>query len=291
MIRELFNKLTGESLPATQRPQPVVRAADPAGKDRVGWLSPDYTISRPVKLDPDLVLSNRCVAYEGYSAEMEQYRVLRTRILHRTSNGSGKTVMITSSMPGEGKSLTAINLAFTFAKDYNHTALLVDCDLKRQSIHKFLGFASDRGLADHLIHGRPLADLIIWPGVEKLTIISGGKTVGASSELLGSPNMRHLVAEMRDRYPDRYVFLDTPPVLAGADAMALAPLVDHILFVVQAGRTPLPDIQKALHLLPKEKILGLVFNRQPAGQIIPYYYGYLQEKGTDTAGERHKRAR
>jgi non-specific protein-tyrosine kinase len=236
-----------------------------------------------VKLDPGHILSNRCVAYQGYSPEMEQYRVLRTRILHRTSNGSGKTVMITSSIPGEGKSLTAINLAFTFAKDYNHTALLIDCDLKRQSIHKLLGFANDRGLADHLIHGRPLADLIVWPGVEKLTIISGGKTVGASSELLGSPNMRHLVAEMRDRYADRYVFLDAPPVLAGADAMSLAPLVDHILFVVQAGRTPLPEIQKALHLLPKEKILGLVFNRQPAGQIVPYYYGYLKPQGEDAA--------
>ena len=294
MIRELFNKLTGEPQPAAQQPQRVVRAAEaaaPAGKNRVGWVSPDYTISRQVKLDPALVLSNRCVAYQGYSAEMEQYRVLRTRILHRTGNGSGKMVMITSSTPGEGKSLTSINLALTFAKDYNHTALLVDCDLKRQSIHKLLGYASDSGLAEHLVHGRPLSDLIVCPGVEKLTVISGGKTVGASSELLGSPGMRNLVAEMRDRYPDRYVFLDTPPVLAGADAMALAPLVDHILFVVQAGRTQLPDIQKALHLLPKEKILGLVFNRQPAGQIIPYYYGYLQEKETDTSGERHKRAR
>ena len=244
-----------------------------------------------MKLDPDLILSNRCVAYQGYSAEMEQYRVLRTRILHRTSSGSGKTVMITSSMPGEGKSLTAINLAFTFAKDYNHTALLVDCDLKRQSIHKLLGFASDRGLADYLVHGRPLSDLIVWPGVEKLTIISGGKRSVPAANCSAPPACGNLVAEMRDRYPDRYVFLDTPPVLAGADAMALAPLVDHILFVVQAGRTPLPDIQKALHLLPKEKILGLVFNRQPAGQIIPYYYGYLQESGSDAAGGQRKRAR
>ena len=259
----------------------VAEPAVPLGKDRVGWASPDYAISRPVKLDPGLIHRNRCVGSQGFSPEMEQYRVLRTRILHRTGNGSGKTVMITSSLPGEGKSLTAINLAFTFAKDYNHTALLVDCDLKRQSIHKLLGIASDRGLADHLIHGSPLTDLVVWPGVEKMTFISGGKTVEASSELLGSPTMRQLVAEMRERYTDRYVFLDAPPVLAGADAIALAPLVDHILFVVQAGRTPLPEIQKSLNLLPKEKIIGLVLNRQPAGQIIPYYYGYQQQAGAD----------
>jgi non-specific protein-tyrosine kinase len=286
MIRELFNKLTGGSQPAAPEPQPVEQAAEaaaPEGMDRVGWVSPDYTISRLVKLDPGLVRNNRCVANHESSPEMEQYRVLRTRILHRTSNGSGKIVMITSSIPGEGKSLTAINLAFTFARDYDLTALLVDCDLKQQSIHKLLGFASDRGLADHLLHGHPLADLMVWPDVEKLTIISGGNSVGASSELLGSPTMRHLVAEMRDRYPNRYIFLDTPPVLAGADAMALAPLVDHILFVVQSGRTPLQDIRKALHLLPKEKILGLVFNRQPADQIIPYYSGYLKPEGEGPA--------
>jgi len=287
-IRELFNRLTGAlPHPVESEVVEVAAATDSPENDRVGWVSPDYVNSRHVSLDLNQMLSNCVVAYQGYSPEMEQYRILRTRILHRTNNsGGGKIVMVTSSIPGEGKSLTSINLALTFAKDYNHSVLLLDCDLKRQSIHKILGFDSDRGIAENLLYGCPLADLIVWPGVEKLTIISGGHKVAASSELIGSPNMRHLISELRDRYPDRYVFLDAPPVLAGADAMALAPLVDHILYVVRARSTPLPEIRKSLNFLPKEKILGLIFNRQPAGQIIPYYHGYLGPPDKGSAAKR-----
>jgi protein-tyrosine kinase len=104
----------------------------------------------------------------------------------------------------------------------------------------------------------------VWPGVEKLTLISGGRKVPNSSELLGSPAMKELVEDMKGRYPNRYVFFDVPPVLSGADAMAFAPLVDHILFIVRAGATPMPEAQRALSMLPREKVIGLVLNRQPA---------------------------
>ncbi len=277
-MMSLFGKFSRASQPNPIEPEYDFVDENPEIIDEFeqnGWVSPSYTVSRPVKLDPNVTRKNRCVACHDESPYMEQYRVLRTRILHRAGNSSGKTVMITSAAPGEGKSLTAINLAFTFAREYNHTTLLADCDLRRQSIHKILGYAGDRGLADCLKGRCGLSDIIVWPDVEKLTIISGGKTVGDSSELLGSSRMRQLVTEMRERYDDRYIFLDAPPVLNGADAMTLAPLVDHILFVVQAGRTQLSEIQRALQLLPKEKIIGLVFNRQPAGQILPYYSGYF----------------
>jgi non-specific protein-tyrosine kinase len=170
--------------------------------------------------------------------------------------------MVTSANPGEGKTITAINLAFTFAREFKQTALLVDCDLKSQQIHERLGFASEKGLVDYLIDDAPLSDLIIWPGVEKLTVISGGNTVKDSSELLGSLGMKNLVVDMKNRYPDRYVFFDVPPLLTCADSLAFAPLVDYVLIVVQAGRTSLQDVNRALKLLPSEKILGLVMNRQ-----------------------------
>jgi non-specific protein-tyrosine kinase len=138
----------------------------------------------------------------------------------------------------------------------------VDCDLKRQQIHERLGYSSDKGLFDHLIDDAPLSELMVWPGVEKLTVISGGKTVKDSSELLGSLGMKNLVADMKTRYPGRYVFFDVPPLLTSADSLAFAPLVDYVLIVVQAGKTSLQDVNKALKLLPSEKILGLVMNRQ-----------------------------
>ena len=121
--------------------------------------------------------------------------------------------MVTSALPGEGKTLTAINLAFTFAKEFKQTALLVDCDLRQQQIHKVLGFPSEKGIVDYLLNDCPVQELFVWPGVEKLTVISGGKTVNDSSELLGSPGMKNLVADMKNRYPDRYVFFDVPPLL------------------------------------------------------------------------------
>jgi protein-tyrosine kinase len=236
-------------------------------KGRTGWISPHYTVSRSVPVDPAAIGSNRCVAIDPSAPEVEFYRMLRTKILQGTGGNGGITLMVTSALPGEGKTLTAINLAFTFAKAFSQTALLVDADLRQQKIREILGFSHDKGLADYLLDGCPVSDLMVWPGVEKLTLISGGKTVTESSELLGSPGMAALVAELKERYSNRYVFFDVPPVLSGADALAFAPLVDWILLVVRAESTPLPDVKRALAMLPKEKILGLVLNRDPRTSV------------------------
>jgi non-specific protein-tyrosine kinase len=109
--------------------------------------------------------------------------------------------------------LTTINLALSFAKEYDQTALLVDCDLKQQSVHKILGIESKHGLVDYLVNGTDLSQLIMWPGIEKFTLVSGGRPLTDSSELLGSPRMRELITEMKDRCTDRYVIFDVPPVL------------------------------------------------------------------------------
>lgn len=249
------------SIPMDSPPIQEVPPVRPMDQEKMGYVSPSYTISRSVTLNPQLLATNRCVGFHRDSREIEFYKVLRTQILQRT-NGRGNTVMVTSALPGEGKTLTAINLAFTFAKEFKQTALLVDCDLRRQQIHQVLGFPSEKGVVDYLLNDCPIQELFVWPGVEKLTVISGGKTVKESSELLGSPGMKNLVSDMKNRYPDRYVFFDVPPLLTSADATAFAPYVDYILVAVQAGQTSLHDVNKALRLLPHEKVLGLVMNRQ-----------------------------
>jgi protein-tyrosine kinase len=240
----------------------VRQEAVPADKDKIGWVSPNYTMSRSVQLVPDTIASNRCVGFFPGASEVEYYRLLRTQILQRAKEKGGNTIMVTSSIPGEGKTLTAINLAFTFAKEFKQTALLVDCDLRQQKIHEYLGLQSDRGLIDYLLNDRPVSDLMIWPGIEKLTLVSGGRAAAGSSELLGSPRMKDLVEDMKSRYSERFVIFDVPPLLSTADALAFAPFVDHILVVVRAGRTSIRDVNKALQLLPKEKVLGLALNGQ-----------------------------
>jgi non-specific protein-tyrosine kinase len=230
-------------------------------KEKFGWVSPAYSQSRTIHLDPGFMEENHCLAYLDNVPEAEAYRVLRTQILQRTKDSGSNTIMVTSALPGEGKTLAAINLAFTFAREFQHTVLLVDGDLRKQSIHKYLGYASEKGLIDYLADGVPVSELITWPGIEKMALISGGRSFQESAEILGSPRMKELISDMKRRYPDRYIIFDVPPILTGADALTFAPLVDNVVVIVRAGKTSMDDVKKALQFLPKEKILGLVLNR------------------------------
>ncbi|MFH1215593.1 MAG: polysaccharide biosynthesis tyrosine autokinase [Pseudomonadota bacterium] len=268
-LRKALDKANKERMEVLDSPDEEVSSRDrnegeqPASAveiSPISWQAPVYSESISVRLDPNKLLRNRCICISPDAPQLDAYKVLRTRIRQYTRDRGMNTIMVTSVRPGEGKTVTAINLALTFAREYQQTALLVDCDLKKQDIRNYLGFASDRGLIDYLEYNRPLKDCIIWPGVEKLTVISGGRTVSDSTELLGSPKMQDLLAEMKSRYDDRYVLLDVPAVLDGADAMVFAPLVDCIIMVVEKGATSLNDVKKAVELLPKEKFLGFVFN-------------------------------
>ena len=257
-VKEFWGKMPAEeTIPAEAISQEFTRKE----KENAGWVSPNYSTSRTVHLDAAVLADNRCVGIFPYAREAEVYKVLRTQILQRTKEKGGNTIMITSALPGEGKTLTAINLAFTFAKLFEQTVLLVDGDLKQQTIHKTLGFASDKGLIDHLVDETPLSELMIWPGIDKLTLISGGRSISESAELLRSTRMRDLVNEMKTRYPDRYIFFDVPSILGGADTLDFVPLVDHVVVVVQYGITPADAVKKAVELIPQEKVIGFVLNR------------------------------
>lgn len=229
--------------------------------NRTGWISPTYTASRHVPLNPALSAENRCLIPEGNAAGTEAYRMLKTQILQRTVGTGKNTFMVTSALPGEGKTLTAINLAFSLAREFQHTVLLVDGDLRKQNVHKYLGYDSDKGLTNLLHEGTRVADLIVWPGVEKMTIISGGPPSQESAEMLGSPRMGELVAELKSRYGDRIVIFDAPPIFPGADALSLVPFIDFVILVVRTGKTPRDEVKRAVQFLPQEKILGFVLNR------------------------------
>jgi protein-tyrosine kinase len=263
------------SAPRTNAPSAPRTIEGAEGK----WMPPSYSESQRRTLDPRILQANRCVCYLADAPELDFYKVLRTQLIQNTQARGWNTIMITSTRPGEGKTVTAINLAMTFAKAYNQTVLLMDCDLRQQKVYRYLGMASEMGIIDHLMNGCPLKDMIIWPGIDKMTVISGGRTVNESAELLGSPKMKALIGEMKSRYADRYILLDAPPVLSGADALTLSEVADGIVMVVESGKTPVKEIQEALALLPDEKFLGFVLNKHASAN--KGYYNYYALASND----------
>lgn len=252
---------------------PLSKASLPREK-KGAWRAPIYSQSRSMPIDLEAAEANRCICALPEQPESDYYRVLRTQIQHISEERDWRAIMVTSTQPGEGKTVTSINLAFAFAKAYHQTVMLVDCDFRRQSIKNYLGLNSDVGMVEALLGDVPLEDTIIWPGVEKLSIISGSRTITESSELLASPMMRSTVREMRNRYADRYLFFDVPPILGGADALAFAPAVDGVLLVVGSDGAPEKEVRQSLELIPEEKLLGVVLNKHQ-GRLPSYqaYYG------------------
>jgi non-specific protein-tyrosine kinase len=232
-----------------------------------------YTESRYVRLDSEKMSDSNCIAIFPDSPYLDSFKVLRTRINSLAQIKGAKTLMVTSAVPGEGKTVTTVNLALTHAKEFDQTVLLMDCDFHRQDVHKYMGIESDKGLVDYLVGEVPLKDLIIWPGIEKMTLVSGGRTIQESTEILNSSRMRGLVEEVKNRYPDRFVIFDVPPVLVGADAIVFSSLVDSIVMVVEYGKTSINDIKKALELLPQDKFFGFVLNKDDDRRnSYSYYY-------------------
>ena len=242
--------------------------------------TPVYRFCKYRKLDLSRVNERICLGLKARSPEMDNYRILRTQILQKTRLKGHNTIMITSILPGEGKTLTAINLGLIFAKTQNYTALLVDSDLRRQQIHKYFGLENSAGLGDLLNKNCLLKELIIWPYIKKFTFISGGNTIVDSSELLGSARMQKVVEDFKKRYQDRYIFFDAPPLLSSDDALTLSAWMDGIILVIESHKTPLKQVEESLDLIPKEKFLGFVLNKYKYNreELASYHQGHHNKK-------------
>jgi protein-tyrosine kinase len=245
---------------------PRIPLTSPAGSTEREIIPPEisYSITRTVAVDREVMRQNRLIVpgEETEAAVGEGYKLLRTHILHRTKAEGHNTLMITGPRPGEGKTLTAINLAISIAQEVNHTVLLVDADLRSPSIHRYFGIQPKEGLVDYLTAGVPISELLIHPdGIGKLALLPVGKRIAQGTELISSPLMADLVQELKHFYPNRYVIFDLPPVLTFADALAFAPLVDGIIVVVEAGKTSREDIERCQGMLKKFNLLGFVLNK------------------------------
>jgi protein-tyrosine kinase len=249
-----------------RRPEPPVAAEPPRPAPLDSGREPvDPTPRAIAELDSHLV-----AALAPTSIAAEQYRSLRTR-LKRAENGRAlRTIAVTSPNKGDGKSLTAANLALTMAQEFQQRILLVDCDLRRPSVHRLFGLGDRIGLTEVLMNVASIDQSLVWLPEHHLTVLPAGAPPTHPAELIGSATMRRVLDTLRTRF-DR-ILIDLPPVAPLADVQILSTMVDGLLMIVRAGITPKPAIERALTGLDASKMIGLVLNE--AGGDATDNYGY-----------------
>ena len=205
---------------------------------------------------------------DSYAAE--QFRALRGRIDSLAAQRSVRSIAITSALPGEGKTTSAVNLAVVTAMSVGRRVLLVDCDLRKPKVHQSLGLRPEAGLAEVLTDARTLEEAVLKVEGVNLEVLAVRGRPPNPSELLASGRMRELIEEATQRY-DR-VILDTPAALGLPDSKSVSDLCDGLVIVVRADVTSNRDVQATLDLMDRSRLLGLVMN---GAQIDQSRYGYM----------------
>lgn len=258
--------------PAAVQP-PAVRPATVAEPERT---------SRSVRLDVESLAINGYVTPNAPRAAIaDQFRVIKRPLLaNATGKGAapvpnGNLIMVTSAMPGEGKSFTAVNLAMSIAMELDYRVLLVDADVSRPSLRKTLNLAAGPGLLDLLIDSKlKMADVLLRTNVDKLSLLLSGTPHPRATELLASDAMTALIEELGQRYPDRIIIFDSPPLLLTTEARVLASHMGQILMVVHAEKTLRSQVLHALTTIDACPVKLLMLNQARGGDQDAYGYGY-----------------
>lgn len=206
----------------------------------------------------------------------ESIRSLRTRILFPPSGKVPRSILVTSASPGEGKSFICANLGISLSQGIDTHCLLVDCDLRKPMLHTLFGLGTRAGLSDYLQHKKRLAELLVPSGIDKLSILPAGPRSINPAELLGSASMSGLVDELAERYDDRIVLLDSPPLHAASETSVLAQHVDGVVLVVRYGASRREYVKALADAIGRDKILGVVFNAYRATMLDYKVFGYYE---------------
>lgn len=252
-----------EASPAVTEPEIVPVA--PASRSQAADLSSGNTGN----WDERLVLST---AITG--AVAESIRTLRTRILHPYAGRVPRSLLVTSASPGEGKSFICANLGVSLAQGVENHCLVVDCDLRRPAQHRLFGLSNKAGLSDYLQRKKKLPELLVPSGVDKLSILPGGPLSVNPAELLGSSTMPNLIDELVQRYDDRIILLDSPPLYAASETAILSQHVDGVILVVRYGTSRREHIKTLVETIGRDKIIGVVFNAYQANLLDSKVFGY-----------------
>lgn len=216
------------------------------------------------------------------SMAAEQYRILRTHILKAARKNGSRVFLVTSAIHSEGKTLTSVNLAITLVRGIHESALLIDADIRKPNVSNMLGLKKDiKGLSEYLTSGGDLSKFIIKTSIPKLSLIPSGNPPQNPSELISSKYMSDLVKEVKYKYDNRYIIIDSPPIIPITDSIILSSLVDGVILVINASSTQREIVDEAIDKIEdKKKILGLVLNNCQYSFFKYYssYYSYYREE-------------
>ncbi len=260
--------------------EPVALAKAPAAP--TGGETAIRSTTRKVDLDLARMRDLGMVtAAGGRTALVEDFRIIKRPLIKRAfaerapGDLPGNLIMVTSSLPGEGKTYCAINLAMSIAMELDHTVLLVDADVARPSVLRTLGLPAQRGLMDILVdESLDLSDVMLRTNVPTLAILPAGTSTPRATELLASAAMTNLVMEIAHRYPDRIVIFDSPPLLLTSEARVLASHMGQIVVVVESETTTQHAVKEALSQLEGIANVNLIYNKTREFPGIEESYDY-----------------
>ncbi len=221
-------------------------------------------------LTPQQLLDSRIVVGSEETEGAAAFNILRTRIMQKMQVEGWQTLVVTSARDNAGKSFVAANLAAAMARDRNHTVMLVDADMRRPSIHQFFNYPLGMGLADLVRGNITVEEILFHPGIDRLVVLPGGQSIPDSAEWMASPEMEKWLQEAVNRYGDRLIIIDAPPLLSVDDTLNLLPKVDAFLLVVDEGGVSESDVAHCLELTKDAELLGTVLNRSMDPQPDPY---------------------
>jgi len=214
---------------------------------------------------------NRILPRISDQAALRAYKIMRTRLLQRLGQNNWRTLAVTGTDTGQGKTLTAINLAIALAQDPNTSVFLVDLDLQRPMIGTYMGMTFEHGLGEYLSGAAELDQIIYSPGIERLAVIPNSTSFEHSSERLTGPRMLELQRFMEAESPPRIVIYDMPPLLLSDDVLTFAPQVDGLLLVVSEGFTARSRLKQSKEILDEMNLIGVVLNRSTERDDAAYY--------------------
>ena len=224
-------------------------------------FTPRYTETAIATCDNRRSIKERLVADRFEHPASDIYGLLRTQVLQRLKKHGMSTLAVTGPELGGGVTTTAANLAVAIALDVNQTVLLVDLNLRQPAIHAKFGFQPRVGIDDYLRGETQLKDCLVCPGIARLVILPAREPKGeAAAEIISSPRMTALAKELQNRYADRIIIYDTPPLLTSSDTLGFLPSVDAVLLVARSGRTTKAELEKSAHLLGNKAIVGTLLN-------------------------------
>jgi capsular exopolysaccharide synthesis family protein len=237
---------------------------------------PAMTLDLPlVAYHPATCVQNRLLVPENIDPARKgaaaSYRQLRTRILQRARGNEWSTLGITSAGPGEGKSLTALNLAISLAHDGNQDVFLVDCDMRNPSLCRYLGVTPPGQITDYFRGTADLESVLFGIGFEHLAIAGGNTSTDQASELLANGRFERMVATIRELSPNPLVLVDLPPVINTDDALVVAPRLDALVLVASEGVTRREQLEQTLALTAEYEVAGVILNRSAEATVGDYY--------------------